>query len=317
MKVSLCITVFNEEKHILRLLESIAVQTVMPDEVVIVDGGSTDRTELRIKNYVAVIPFTGKLRITNLKMLVKKGNRAVGRNEAIQKASGDIIALTDAGCELDRHWLEEITKPFEKSTTQVVSGYYGGRPQNVFEASLVPYVLVMPDRVNPSHFLPATRSMAMKKSVWEKMGGFPEKYRWNEDYVFSKRLEKEGVPIVFVRKAIVYWFPRETLWEGWRMFYNFARGDAQAGIWRPKVMLLMVRVILGMFLIVYVFTVQLLMIWEMLGGLVILYFLWVIWKNYRYVKNPLAFIFLPMWQLTSDSAVFLGTIAGFFERKNG
>lgn len=299
MKVSLCITVFNEEKHIGRLLESIAAQTRQPDEVVIVDGGSTDETKLRIKNY--------ELGIKNLKIVTKKGNRAKGRNEAIRQASGDIIAITDAGCELEKHWLEEITKPFHDPKIQVVSGYYGGKPQNILQKSLVPYVLVMPDRVNHAHFLPAARSMAMRRSVWEKLGGFPEKYRWNEDYVFSKRIEKEGIPIAFAQKAIVYWFPRETIWEGWRMFYNFARGDAQAGIWRPKAMLLVLRVIVVIALMVSGF-------WEFLGVLGIFYILWAIQKNYRYVRHPLAILCLPLWQLVSDSAVCIGTLVGFFER---
>jgi len=299
MKISLCITVFNEGKHIGRLLESIAAQTRQPDEVVIVDGGSTDETKLRITNY--------ELRIKNLKIVTKKGNRAMGRNEAIRQASGDIIAITDAGCELEKHWLEEITKPFHDPKIQVVSGYYAGKPKNVFEKSLVPYVLVMPDRVNHAHFLPATRSMAMRRSVWEKLGGFPEKYRWNEDYIFSKRLEKEKVPIAFAEKAIVYWFPRETIGEGWRMFYNFARGDAQAGIWRPKVILLMFRVVV-------VLSLVFLGIFGVVGGLGVVYVIWAIQKNYRYVKHPLAVIYLPLWQLVSDTAVFLGTLVGFFER---
>ncbi len=297
LKVSLCITVFNEEKHIGRLLESIAHQTRTPDEVVIVDGGSTDETVGGITNY--------ELRIKNLKILTKKGNRAVGRNEAIVQAKGNIIAITDAGCELDSHWLEALIKPFTDPKTHVVSGYYAGKPKNVFEKSLVPYVLVMPDRVNPSLFLPSTRSMAMKKSVWEQMGGFPEAYRWNEDYVFSKQLVENNIPIVFAQKAIVYWFPRETFWGAWKMFYAFAKGDAQSRIFRPKVLFLFLRYIIGLYLLYTAFWLA--VVWFAV------YLVWAVIKNYKYVGNLQAIIYLPLLQLCADSAVMAGTIKGSIE----
>lgn len=64
MKISLCITVFNEEKSIKRLLTSIERQTKLPDEIVIVDGGSIDKT----------IDFLNKHKsyIKQVKIIVKK-----------------------------------------------------------------------------------------------------------------------------------------------------------------------------------------------------------------------------------------------------
>ena len=44
VKVSLCITTFNEEKTIQKLLNSLIIQTLLPNEIVITDGGSTDKT---------------------------------------------------------------------------------------------------------------------------------------------------------------------------------------------------------------------------------------------------------------------------------
>lgn len=310
MKISLCITVFNEEKHISGLLESIVQQTRQPDEVVIVDGGSTDTTVSVISNFIPIKSGSNK----QIKILSKKGNRAVGRNEAIRQAAHEIIAITDAGCALDSHWLEEITKPFQTFKVAVVSGYYKGKPKNALEASLVPYVLVMPDKIDSDHFLPATRSMAMRKSVWEKLGGFPEKYRWNEDYVFSKSIEKAGIPIAFAQKAIVYWFPRENIIDGWKMFYAFARGDTQAGIWRVKVVFLLFRVILGLILIFVAWVTHSLLLWMFILLGMYLYLVWAIMKNYRYVRKPMAILYLPLWQLVSDTAVCIGSIVGYFEK---
>jgi len=171
-KFSLICTLLNEEKTIGNFIDSIAKQSMLPDEVIIVDGGSKDSTLRTINNKQK--QYKNKL---NIKVFSKKGNRSIGRNEGIIHASSEIILLTDAGCILDKNWVKEITKPFTHKKTDVVAGYYKGTANNIFQKSLIPYVLVMSDRVNKKEFLPATRSMAFKRSIWKKAGGFDEKDR--------------------------------------------------------------------------------------------------------------------------------------------
>lgn len=310
MKVTFVATVFNEEKTIQALLESIAAQSRMPDEVIIVDGGSTDKT-IEIMQSEKRKAKNNNLK---LKIITKPGNRAVGRNEGIRKATGDVIVSSDAGCVLDKDWVRKIIEPFEKGDVDpdligvdVVAGYYKGKPQNIFQKCLVPYVLVMPDRVDPNNFLPASRTMAFTKKILEKAGGFPEKYSHNEDYVFAKKLKNIGAHIVFARDAIVYWMPRKNLKEAFIMFFRFAYGDAQAWIFRPKVLLIFLRYFLGaLFLLSYFNTVYL---------IVAAYAGWSIAKNYRYVNHWQAVILLPVIQITADIAVILGTIWGIQNKR--
>jgi glycosyltransferase involved in cell wall biosynthesis len=304
MKTSCIATVLNEEKTIGRFLDSILSQSVLPTEVVITDGGSRDKTVERCKVQVARFKEKG----IDLVVKSKKGNRSVGRNEAIRLATHDIILITDAGCELDRNWVKEITKPFQDKTVDVVSGYYEGKAETVFETCLIPYVLVMPDRVDPKTFLPATRSMAIRKKLFLQMGGFVEKYSHNEDYVFANRLKDLGVPVVFQKTAIVYWYPRSTPQSAYHMFWRFAYGDAEAGILRRKVILLISRyVIAGSLILDFVLfkqaAVGLLLLLSLTG-----YILWAIAKNYRYTPDFRAFFYLPFLQFLSDAAVISGTI---------
>ena len=246
MKTSVVITTLNEEKTIALLLESLSMQTVKPDEIIIVDGGSTDKTVEQIKRY--------KVKV---KLAVKSGNRAVGRNEAIKLTSGDIILSADAGCVFDKNWVKNIVAPFRNPNVDVVAGYYAGLPKTVFQKCLIPYVLVMPDRVDPHTFLPASRSMAFRKSVWKKAGGFPESLSHNEDYALARNLRRIGAKIVFVKQAIVYWQPRKNMREAFYMFYRFALGDAEARIIRPKVILLFTRYIVGCLVLVGFFFTRL------------------------------------------------------------
>ena len=170
-KISLVITTLNEEQTIIPLLKSIREQSVVPDEVVIVDGGSIDRTVMLIKKFETKV-----LRSENIKtrVFIKKGNRSVGRNYAIEKAKNSWIAVTDAGCILDRNWLKELVEEQTKLKIEVVAGYYSANPKTSFEEAVIPYVLVMPDRVDENNFLPATRSVLFSKNIWKQAGGFNE-----------------------------------------------------------------------------------------------------------------------------------------------
>jgi len=308
MKLSFITTVLNEEGNIEKLLKSLSSQTVLPDEVIIVDGGSSDRTIAEIKYQISNIKNDVKFKI-----LIKKGNRSIGRNEAIKNARGDIILSSDAGCVLDKNWVKNIIKPFENKKNDVVSGYYKGTGETVFEKSLIPYVLVMENRLSPENFLPATRSMAFKKEIWKKAGRFDEKLSHNEDFEFAKRLKKVGANIKFAKDAIVYWRPRKNIKEAFIMFYRFAFGDAEAGIIRPKVIFLFARYSVGiLFVFIYLYTNSLfllILIFTLLGN----YILWAMFKNYRYINNKRALIYLPLLQFTADFSVLLGTTIGFLK----
>lgn len=305
MKISFITTVLNEEKTIGKLLDSLLIQTKKPDEIVIVDGGSQDRTVLLIKEFQTSHPTT----IIYI-IVVRGANRAKGRNEGIRKAVGEIIAISDAGCELDKDWFKEIIKPFTDPSVEVVAGYYQAKAKTIFEKCVVPYVLVMPDKINPQSFLPASRSMAIKKSVWQRTGGFPEEFSDNEDYVLANRLKKEGVKIVFSQKAIAYWRPRSNLKDFFIMIYRFARGDADAGLRYEKTATIFGRYGIGFGLLVFLSVYNMLVYYTLAILLVLFYFSWAIGKNYGYVKHPLAFFYLPILQVTADLAVMAGFLRG-------
>ncbi len=311
MKISFIATVLNEEKTIEDFIKSILRQSRMPDEIIIVDGGSTDSTLSVISNF--------KFQIANkkikFKFIVKKGNRAVGRNEAIRQAKGDIIVCSDAGCILDKDWVKSIAEPFRNPEIDVVAGYYKGKAKNSFEKCAIPYFLVMEDKIHLNNFLPATRSMAFKKSIWRKIGGFDEKYSDNEDYVFARKLKDIRAKIIFRKDAIVYWIPQGNIKEAFISFYRFAKGDAESRILRPKVIFLFMRYIVGFFLVVLYATSKLYLILNTLYVMLALYIFWSIIKNFKYVNNLIAIYYLPVLQLTSDIAVMTGTMISLFNRK--
>ncbi len=292
-QVAIVITVLNEIENIDGLLSALQSQTLKPREIVIVDGGSVDGTWEKLQQ------------LRPVKSYLCKGNRSQGRNFGVSKTSSPIIAFTDAGCLPHPNWLAELIKPLAKKEWQVVSGYYQGVPKTVFEACLVPYVLVTPDRI-PDQFLPSSRSMAMRRGIWNKSGGFNPKVDPSEDFELANRLQKMGIHFFFARDAVVDWRPRKNLQQAAWMFLSFAIGDIHAGILRPKVKLLAIRYYLFCFLVfITPWT------WVVVGP----YLVWAIAKNYKYVKKWQAMFWLPILQVTADIMVLFGTVVGLLSKQ--
>jgi glycosyltransferase involved in cell wall biosynthesis len=302
-KISLVITVVDEEQTIKKLLESVLRQTLLPDEVIIVDGGSTDNTVDIIRNFTLELEKrsrASKKTYPKITVKTKKGNRSIGRNFAIKNSKNHFIAITDAGCILDKNWLNELLVKYEKSNAPVIAGYYSAKPANDFQRAVVPYALVMPDQVDPQNFLPATRSMLIEKKLFQKLGGFDEKLSDNEDYAFAKKLQKQKIKIAFARKAIAYWFPRKNLKQFYNMIFRFARGDIYAGILRPKVILIFARY--------FIFIAILIISPKLFLATLLFYSVWAIQKNKKYVGG--GYKYLPILQFTSDIAVMHGSLIG-------
>ncbi|PIR61684.1 MAG: hypothetical protein COU66_02495 [Candidatus Pacebacteria bacterium CG10_big_fil_rev_8_21_14_0_10_44_11] len=303
LPVSVICTTLNEVDSIDHLLESLVGQSYQPVEVITVDGGSIDDTVEKIKK------FQQRKTVFSLKLIRKKGNRSVGRNTAISAATSNLIAITDAGCRPHKHWLEELVKQEQSTQAPVVAGYYLGVATSAFEEAVIPYSLVMSDQLDPKTFLPATRSMLLHKSVWQILGGFDERLRWNEDYPFAKKIKAAGYTIVFAKKAIVDWKPRKNIFQFARMIFRFAQGDIEAGIIRPKVIFIFVRYLILLFLLaITTYYTSWRLATAFAVTLFVFYSLWAIQKNSRYVKK--GWYWLPVLQLTADIFVIAGSLFG-------
>jgi glycosyltransferase involved in cell wall biosynthesis len=223
MRVSLISTVLNEGDNLRGLLDSIAAQTRPPDDVIVVDGGSTDSTLAILNSYAGRLPLS----VLNL----PGSNISQGRNAAIQAAPGEVIAATDAGVRLHPDWLAHLIAPFEADPAmQVVSGFFLPDPRTPFEVAMGATVLPALSDINPATLLPSSRSVAFRKSAWEAVGGYPEWLDFCEDLIFDFNLRELFGPFAFVPGALVYFRPRGNLRAFWRQYYQYARGDGKADL---------------------------------------------------------------------------------------
>lgn len=228
--VSVIATVFNEIGSLDRLIASLAAQTRRPDEIVIADGGSADGTWERLKE-LSALSTTSKMPLV---VLSRPGaNISAGRNAAIAAARGPIVACTDAGVGLVDTWLAAITAPFAGGA-RVVAGFFTSDPEGAFETALGATTLPEKAEIEPSRFLPSSRSVAFLKDAWADAGGYPEWLDYCEDLVFDFRLLAVAGPAAFAPDAVARFRPRPTLAAFARQYFRYARGDGKAGLWAGR-----------------------------------------------------------------------------------
>jgi len=223
--VALVCTVLNEVNAIPDLMRSIAAQTVRPREVIVVDGGSRDGTQLHVEWW------HGRLGCP-LRLIERDGaNISAGRNAGIAAARSPIVAITDAGVQLDARWLERIIEPFADDAIGVSAGFFVAAPRTLFERALGATTLPDAAEIDPATFLPSSRSVAVRKAVWEQVGGYPEWLDYCEDVVFDLAMREAGWQMQFVPDACGRFRPRASLRAFWRQYFRYARGDGKAGLW--------------------------------------------------------------------------------------
>jgi glycosyltransferase involved in cell wall biosynthesis len=226
-RISLVATVFNERAAIADWLASIEQQTLQPDEIVIVDGGSDDGTIELLNEFAKTHPHTRVIVDRTCTKQFSRGPISRGRNRAISEARGEIIAVTDAGCRLQPQWLAEITGPFTDPEVDVVSGWYRAAPGNRLQEYLAPMFCPPLDRIDRGRFLPSSRSVAFRKSAWQAAGGYPEDSYTAEDTLFDMRLFAVARKKCFAADAIVEWHLPATWKELRRKLYAYGYGEGQ------------------------------------------------------------------------------------------
>jgi glycosyltransferase involved in cell wall biosynthesis len=227
LKVTVIATVLNEESNVAGLIDSLAHQTRIPDEVIISDGGSQDDTVERIHQAAARCSL--KVEVLQL----AGSNISEGRNAAVGRATGNVIAVTDAGVRLKPTWLEQLTAPFEMrpGRVDVVSGFFEPDPTSTFEVAMGATALPTREEINPALFLPSSRSVAFTREAWRRAGGYPEWLDYCEDVVFDLALRRNGCVFAWAPEAVALFRPRSGLLAYWKQYYRYARGDGKAGLW--------------------------------------------------------------------------------------
>lgn len=312
MNLSLICTVKNEGEAIRPLLDSLTQQSILPAEIIICDGGSTDNTLEIIAEYKTWLP---------LHIIVVPGaNISEGRNRAIAAAQGPIIAATDAGVVLSPYWLEDLTRPLLEGSARVVSGWFEPDPYTDFEVVMSATVLPTLADVDPDKFLPSSRSVAFLKEAWAEVGGYPEWLDYSEDLVFDMALREKNGAFAFAETAVAYFRPRSSLHSFFKQYYLYARGDGKANLWGKRHALRYLTYLIALPFILRLIWNEKRAGWFLLAGGTAAYSrrpaerLWDSTTDWRPPSRLRAFALIPIIRFVGDIAKMLGYPVGLLWR---
>ena len=209
--VSVVIPTYNRADEVCCAIDNAFTQTYPNIELIIVDDGSTDDTQARLKAY------GDRIRV----IVQKNQGPAVARNRGAAAARGEIIAFQDS----DDLWkptkLEKQVALLQKLGPKVVCclcniEMVGGknRKPTSFEDSLVhpqheEGIWVNALEVLATRFVLFSQAVAIRREVFERVGGFREDIKYDEDYDLALRLALEG-PWGFIKEPLVTYIPGET-----------------------------------------------------------------------------------------------------------
>jgi glycosyltransferase involved in cell wall biosynthesis len=103
VKISLIITTYNNPVGLKKAAESAFHQTRLPDEVLIADDGSDEKTSIEVKNFAESSPIP----VIHVWQEDIGFRAAMIRNKAISRSSGDYIILLDGDCVMNRHFIAD------------------------------------------------------------------------------------------------------------------------------------------------------------------------------------------------------------------
>ena len=253
--VSVVTTVLNENGSGLAAWTRTLARQLRPgDEMVVVDGGSTDGTQTTITGVATELECRGaggtsageRAARVDIRVIEAPGvNISAGRNLGIAAAVNDVIAVTDAGCDPEPSWLDALRRGFAGGAADLVTGVYRpGVTGPIDEAFAHVGFPSVDEATHPDPLVRAYgavlgrtfdarmctgRSAAFRKLAWKQAGGYPEDLATAEDVTFGMRIATAGGQCVLASDASVLWWQRPTLAAKLRMFAGYGRGDADSG----------------------------------------------------------------------------------------
>ena len=116
VKLSIIIPTYKRQRDLAKCLNSLKNQTRNPDEVLVI----VKNTDKETQNYLK----TNKNNLPLKKIIIKKASQVAALNAGLEKAKGNIIAITDDDCIPKNNWLELIDNHFSQN---IHIGAVGGK----------------------------------------------------------------------------------------------------------------------------------------------------------------------------------------------
>lgn len=200
--ISVVIPAYNEEEYLPECLESVKKQKYPKEkfEIIVANNNSKDKTaEIAKKAGAHVID-------------VKKQGHVFALNTGMQKASGELIAVTDADTRVSPNWLDTVARVFEDKEVVAVTGsayYNSGSKMSEYLGKMTYSMFVRFHFALKKPHLTGL-NLAVRKSAFLEIKGLDTRYETFSDLELGLRIKKVG-KVIFCEDLLVASSPRR--WE--------------------------------------------------------------------------------------------------------
>jgi len=209
----LIVRAYNEEEHIGKLLAGVMEQTVQPEEIVLVDSGSTDAT----------LAIASRFPTTVLSIQPEEFTFGRSLNVGCQQASAEILVIVSAHVfPVYPDWLERLLSAFKDPEIAVAYGRQRGDGNTRFSEHQI-FAKLYPPISNPSQEHPFCNNAnaAVRHSLWEAHH-YDEDLPGLEDLEWAMWAIGQGKKVAYVAEAEIVHLHNESF----RQVYNRYRREA-------------------------------------------------------------------------------------------
>lgn len=193
---SIIIPALNEARYLPKLLGDLTAQTYQDFEVIVVDGGSKDKTLTLAQEYASQLP---KLTL----LTSPRAHVCTQRNLGAKQARADILIFSDADNRLPPYFLQGIKYFWEKEKVDILSPHF--QPDtpsraNLYIANAFNLFFEMTLAVKPKYLLEAM--IITSKLAFLNVGGFDESVNYAEGKGLITKLSLAGYRAKSIREPL-------------------------------------------------------------------------------------------------------------------
>jgi glycosyltransferase involved in cell wall biosynthesis len=229
-RYSIIIPVYNRPQEVDDLLQSLTKQSFHDFEVLLIEDGSTIKSDVIFEKYSSVL---------NIQYFYKlNSGPGPSRNFGFEKARGDYFVVFDSDCQIPPHYLESVEKTLKTEKLDAWGGPDRGHKNFTPLQQAMAYTMSSIFTTGgirggkSKDFQPRSFNMGISRDVFMITGGFHFD-RFAEDIELSTRLKKLGLRVGLIPDAFVYHQRRSTLKEFFRQVANFGKGRVLVGRAHP------------------------------------------------------------------------------------
>lgn len=217
---SIIIPVYNRPTEIDELLESLTKQDFTDFEVLVIEDGSTIKSDVIVEKYKDLL---------NVHYFFKENTGAgASRNYGMEKASGNYFIILDSDVIVPTQYLFEVKEGLTRSFTDAFGGADAAHAsftslQKAINYSMTSFLTtggIRGKKQSVGKFQPRSFNLGISKKAFEKVKGFST-MKNGEDIELTFRLWEHDFETQFIENAFVYHKRRSSIKQFFSQTYGF------------------------------------------------------------------------------------------------